>query len=125
MPPHQIKARGRRVIKPWLSAPGQGGWRPGQPAVHAARLLALSAYLCRLSKGETGTLSLPVKLQDQGVGVGRDEHFQTRAVLNTVFPITGKESSLLFKMITMEHLPFLFHSSNLRFSRQPPFHNDS
>lgn len=76
-------------------------------------------------KGETGTLSLPIKLQGQGVGVGQDEHFQTQAVLNTVFPITGKESSLLFKMITMEHLPFLFHSSNLRFSQQPPFHDDS
>lgn len=77
------------------------------------------------SKGEQGTLSLPVKLQGQGVGAGRDERFQTWAVLNTVFPITGKESSLLLKMITMEHLPFLFHSSNLRFSLQPPFHNDS
>lgn len=65
------------------------------------------------SKGEQGTLSLPVKLQGQGVGAGLDERFQTWAVLNTVFPITGKESSLLLKMITMEHLPFLFQFSNL------------
>lgn len=117
--PHQTPARDRRVIRHhYQPLPTVAGGQDSQQC-----FLAI-CWPCQLtsadlSEEELGTHARLSNCRGLGWGWGGSNISQTQAVLNTVFPLTGEESGLLLKMVTMEHLPFLFHSSNLRFSSQP------
>lgn len=112
----------------WLSRCYQllaSGRRSEQPAVLAARLLALSLHLCRSSKGNHGTLSLPVKLQGQGVGGGRDGDVSKPGSLKHCFPSPERNQACCWRWSQWNICLFCFIPAICDSHYQPPFHNDS